>query len=50
MDESCGKLPIEINTPKALTNTHEYHEYTLSDEEGKANYSIHFGDIMMANL
>ena len=40
MDESCGKLPFELNTPKALINASEY---ILSDEEGKNTYSIQFG-------
>ena len=40
MDESCGKLPFELNTPKTLINASEY---ILSDEEGKNTYSIQFG-------
>lgn len=40
MDETCAKLPIELNTPTPQLN---FNEYLISEKENTDKYSVKFG-------
>ena len=41
MDQDCGKLPIELTTPKPFT---DFVEHILQGAEEKGNYTVKFGE------